>query len=91
VRKGVTIQVGGRSQRGSSPLVTLLQKDAGGAIFDMAGLRGDTGQFSAYLTNAYGPAQRGMWREREYIYGQATKDILQAIEQVLNQVNRTLG
>jgi hypothetical protein len=32
-----------------------------------------------------------MWREREYIYGQATQDILQAIEQVLNQVNRTLG
>ena len=91
VRKGVTIQVGGRSQRGSSPLVTLLQKDAGGAIFDMAGLRGDTGQFSAYLTSAYGPAQRGMWRDREYIYGQATQDILQAIEQVLNQVNRTLG
>ncbi len=45
VRKGVTIQVGGRSQRGSSPLVTLLQKDAAGAIFDMAGLRGDSGQF----------------------------------------------
>jgi hypothetical protein len=91
VRKGVTIQVGGRSQRGSFPLVTLIQKDAGGAIFDMAGLRGDTGQFSSYLTMAYGPAQRGMWRQREYIYGQATKDILQAIEQVLNQVNRTLG
>ena len=91
VRKGVTIQVGGRMQRGSFPLVTIIQKDAGGAIFDMAGLRGDTGQFSAYLTTAYGRAQRGMWREREYIYGQATKDILQAIEQVLNQVNRTLG
>jgi hypothetical protein len=91
VRKGVTIQVGGRIQRGSYPLVTIIQKDAAGAIFDMAGLRGDDGQFSEYLTTAYGPAQRGMWRDIEYIHGQATKDILQAIEQVLNQVNRTLG
>jgi hypothetical protein len=32
-----------------------------------------------------------MWRDIDYIHGQATKDILQAIEQVLNQVNRTLG
>ena len=91
VRKGLTIQVGGRSQRGTVPLVTIIQKNAAGAIFDMAGLRGDTGQFSAYLTNAYGPAQRGMWRERDFIYGQATQDILQAIEKVLNQVNRKLG
>jgi mRNA-degrading endonuclease RelE of RelBE toxin-antitoxin system len=91
VRKGVTIQVGGRIQRGSYPLVTIIQKDAAGALFDIAGLRGDDPQFSEYLTTAYGPAQRGMWREREYIYGQATQDILQAIEQVLNQVNRTLG
>jgi hypothetical protein len=91
VRKGVTMQVGGRSINGTVPLVTIIQKNAAGAIFDMAGLRGDSGQFSEYLTTAYGPAQRGLWREHEYIYGQATKDILQAIEQVLNQVNRTLG
>jgi hypothetical protein len=31
-----------------------------------------------------------MWRARAYIYGQATKDILNAIEEVLAQVNRNL-
>lgn len=90
VRKGVTIQVGGRARNGSSPLVTLIQKDAGGALYDIAGLRDSSSQFVRALNAGYGNAQRGMWRARAYIYGQATKDILDAIEQVLKQVNRNL-
>ena len=90
VRKGVNIQVGGRRQGTSIPLVTLIQKDAGGALFDIAGLRDNSSQFVSYLNNTNGLPQRGMWRERSYIYGQATQDILQAIEQVLAQVNRKL-
>jgi hypothetical protein len=31
-----------------------------------------------------------MWRARSYIYGQATKDILDAIEEVMKSVNRNL-
>ena len=90
VRKGVQIQVGGRARNGSSPLVTLIQKDAGGALFDIAGLRDQSSQFVKKLDLGFGKAQRGMWRARAYIYGQATKDILAAIEQVLAQVNRNL-
>jgi mRNA-degrading endonuclease RelE of RelBE toxin-antitoxin system len=91
VRKGVTIQVGGRNRNGNVPLVTLIQKDAGGAFFDMAGLRDGGSQVVKDLNSRNGKAQRGMWRARKYIYGQATKDILAAIEDVMNQVNRTLG
>ena len=91
VRKGVTIQVGGRNRNGNVPLVTLIQKDAGGAFFDMAGLRDGGSQVVKDLDSRNGKAQRGMWRARKYIYGQATKDILAAIEDVMNQVNRTLG
>jgi hypothetical protein len=90
VRKGVTIQVGGRSVRGTIPLVTLIQKNAGGAIFDIAGLRDGSSVFVRNLNAYYGRAQRGMWREAKYIYGQATQDILKAVEDVLKSVNRNL-
>jgi len=90
VRKGVTIQVGGRSVKGTIPLVTLTQKNAGGAIFDIAGLRDSSSVFVRNLNAYYGKAQRGMWREAKFIYGQATQDILKAIEEVLASVNRKL-
>ena len=90
VRKGVTIQIGGRAKNGNIPLVTLIQKNAGGAFFDLAGLRNSGSQFVQDLDSRYGKAQRGMWRARSYIYGQATKDILDAIEEVMKSVNRNL-
>jgi hypothetical protein len=90
VRKGVTIQVGGRARKGVVPLVTLIQKDAGGAFYDLAGLRDGSSQFVKDLNNRTGKAQRGMWRARTYIYGQATQDILAAIEEVMKSVNRNL-
>jgi hypothetical protein len=91
VRKGVTIQIGGRARNGNIPLVTLIQKNAGGAFFDLAGLRDGSSQFVRDLDSRFGKAQRGMWRSRSYIYGQATKDILAAVEEVMNQTSRTLG
>ena len=91
VRKGVTIQIGGRARNGNIPLVTLIQKNAGGAFFDIAGLRDSSSQFVRDLDSRYGKAQRGMWRSRAYIYGQATTDILAAVEEVMNQTSRTLG
>jgi hypothetical protein len=39
VDKGVQIQVGGRSVGNSYAIVTIIQKNAGGALFDIAGLR----------------------------------------------------
>jgi hypothetical protein len=90
VRKGVTIQIGGRARNGNVPLVTLVQKNAGGAFFDLAGLRNGGSQFVQDLDSRFGKAQRGMWRARSYIYGQATKDILAAIEDVMKSVNRNL-
>lgn len=40
VDRGVQIQVGGRSIGNSYAVVTMIQKDAGGAMYDIAGLRG---------------------------------------------------
>lgn len=40
VDRGVQVQVGGRSRGNSYAVVTIIQKNAGGALFDIAGLRG---------------------------------------------------
>lgn len=39
VDSGVTVQVGGRSFGNAYSVVTIIQKNAGGALFDIAGLR----------------------------------------------------
>jgi len=39
VDQGVQVQVGGRSVGNSYAVVTIIQKNAGGALFDIAGLR----------------------------------------------------
>lgn len=39
VDRGVQVQVGGRSRGNSYAVVTIIQKNAGGALFDIAGLR----------------------------------------------------
>jgi len=66
-RAGVKVAVGGRasSRKSSWPLVTMTQKDAGGAVFDMAGRRssGSTPQGAAFIRglNRHGRASRSMY------------------------------
>lgn len=100
VARGVQIQVGGRARFGSSPLVTLIQKDPAGSLYDVAGLASNSrskarnrGQeaFTANLTAKTGKtAQRGMWRNIKKIRDTGYKAILDALEQVVAQANRKL-
>jgi hypothetical protein len=90
VDKGVQIVIGGRARIGVTPLVTLVQKDAAGALFSMAGNAGGTGQFSKLLTNVFGRPQRGLWRSRAFIQEQGTTDIMKAIDEVIADANRAL-
>jgi hypothetical protein len=89
VDKGVQIQVGGRARNGVTPLVTLVQKDAAGALFSQAGTK-NTSQFSNLLTNTFGKPQRGLWRSRAFIAEQGTADITRAIDEVIADANRAL-
>ena len=89
VDKGVQIQVGGRARNGVTPLVTLVQKDAAGALFSQAGTK-NTSQFSNLLTNTFGRPQRGLWRSRAFIAEQGTADITRAIDEVIADANRAL-
>ena len=89
VDKGVQIMVGGRARNGVTPLVTLVQKDAAGALFSQAGTRNNT-QFTKLLTNTFGKPQRGLWRSRAFIAEQGTADIMRAVDEVIADANRAL-
>ena len=89
VDKGVQIMVGGRARNGVTPLVTLVQKDAAGALFSQAGTRNNT-QFTKLLTNTFGKPQRGLWRSRAFIAEQGTADITRAVDEVIADANRAL-
>jgi len=90
VDKGVQIMVGGRSRgQGITPLVTLVQKDAAGALFSQAGSKNNS-DFSRLLTNVFGRPQRGLWRSRKFIQEQGTADIMKAVDEVIADANRAL-
>lgn len=104
VQSGVQIQVGGRTPREANAyaVVTLVQKNAGGALFDIGGLRGgsqgDTSgnkkkrqeKFLANLNHGYGPAQRGLWRSVREVRANANAALMEALEAVAAEVNRKL-
>jgi hypothetical protein len=90
VDKGVQIMVGGRARgQGVTPLVTLVQKDAAGALFSQAGTKNNS-DFSRLLTNVFGKPQRGLWRSRAFIAQQGTADIMKAVDEVIADANRAL-
>ena len=89
VDKGVQIVVGGRARIGVTPLVTLVQKSAAGAMFSQAGTK-NTSQFADLLTNVFGKPQRGLWRSRKFIQEQGAADIMKAVDEVIADANRAL-
>lgn len=101
VASGVQVQVGGRAPKGgdSFPLVTLVQRNAGGALFDLAGLRGGTKPgrlrgpnpaFLEALNGKYGTSQRGMWRSVRRIRETSYGAMLAAINEVAADAGRKL-
>lgn len=100
VRAGVQAVVGGRVPRGSTvaPVITIVQRNAGGALYDIAGLRGGSrgngspqGQaFIRNLDGKYGPAQRGLWRARGWVYENAADALNDALDKVKADANRHL-
>jgi hypothetical protein len=89
VDKGVQIMVGGRARSGVTPLVTLVQKSAAGAMFSQAGTKNNS-QFSDLLASVFGRPQRGLWRSRAFIAEQGTADIIKAVDEVIADANRAL-
>lgn len=99
---GLQVKVGGRIPKGSrvAPAITLVQKNAGAAIFDIAGMRNGRGRKSEggargagmidRLNADFGKAQRGLWRARPQIMEQANGALLKAVEDVIADANARL-
>ena len=108
VDKGVQVMVGGRSPGNSYAIVTIVQKNAGASLFDIAGLQNgaqgvsgvdrlgrnredqQSAAFMSMLKNRYGPAQRGLWRKFPEIRQLANGKLMEALQEVVAQVNRKL-
>ena len=95
--KGVVIQVGGRARGQAYPIVTIVQKNPGAAMFDIAGFadgkwvkRHSGDDFIDVLERKYGKAQRGMWRNVVKIRALASEAINKALDEVAAEVNRKL-
>jgi len=100
-KRGVKIEVGGRTPKRATayPIVTLVQGNAGAALWDIAGLRGGAKSrggprqrpnFIQILDARFGPAQRGLWKARNLVDEVATRKIIAALEDVAASVNRKL-
>ena len=96
--RGVVMQVGGRAFGNAYAIVTIVQKNPGAAMFDIAGLRdGNKGKggprgdaFLEVLNKDYGRAQRGMWRNIVQIRELAGESMTKALNEVMAEVNRNL-
>lgn len=96
-RKGVKIKAGGRASRKKSvwPLLSIEQRNAGGAVFDMAGRRssGNTPSGRAFirtLNARHGRASRSMWKGAEAKLPEVQKEVLRALATASKSINREL-
>lgn len=95
--RGVVLQVGGRARGKAYSIVTIIQKNAGAAMFDIAGnangsfvKRPSGDEFIDALNARYGKAQRGMWRNIAKIRELANDAIVKALDEVAAEVNRKI-
>ena len=96
-RRKIRTTVGGRARRERDvwPLVNLIQGDAAGALFDIAGRgsAGSTPQGQALirgLTQRHGAASRSMWRAAEGNIEPVQREVIAAIDRAAAKVNRKL-
>ena len=88
----VDIKYGGRKDRTKEewPLLKLQLRDAGGAIYDMAG-KNTTTQFTAALSaRANAGPSRAMWRVEDTVKRETVEAVKDAIARASKQVNQEL-
>ena len=101
-RSGVKIKIGGRGRSSGgtgsvfggtteSPLVTMVQSNAGGAVYDMAGRKssGTSPQGRAFISglNRHGGGSRSMWPAAEEQLSTVEKTVEAAVKSVEKQAN----
>lgn len=96
-RAGLTIKFGGRINRQSRewPLVSIVQRDPGGIIYDMAGKAGGNGtrQSQVFLANLrrYGKPSRTVWPAVERHNPDVTAAITAAVRAAEQELSRRVN
>jgi hypothetical protein len=97
-KAGIGLKFGGRVNRQSKewPLVSIVQKDPGGVVFDMAGKKGGNGtrQSQVFLKNLrmYGKPSRTVWPAVERHNPDVTAAITRAVRNAEKELyRRTAG
>jgi hypothetical protein len=83
VKRGVTVQVGGRKVRrtNSYPILRIKQSDAAGSVYDLAKNEVKNSQFVKNLAKAGDPS-RVMWRRTKAGFPMVEKEITQVIDAI---------
>lgn len=94
-RTGIKTRIGGRYSKtaNSWPLVTLIQSDPAGSVFDIAGRsssgRDPRGQNLIAVLNArYGRASRSMWRAAEKTLPEVQDAVIAAVDAASQTIER---
>lgn len=90
VRRGISarIKFTAKKTQNEIPLMTLVQKDAAGQIFDMAGRKNGSSQFVRSLP---GSASRYMWPTVERNLPRVEAALLEAANKMAETINRQTG
>lgn len=85
----------GKGKRRRIDLIKVVQPDAAGVVFDMAGKRpAKTAAGAAMVRNLnarYGQPSRSMWRNVDRIEAIVTKNLREAVEDLSKTINRAIG
>ena len=87
VKRGVTVQVGGRKVRrtNSYPILRIKQSDAAGSIWDLAKNQRGSGQVGAQLVknlNATGSPSRVMWKSTKKYYPLVEHKVMKIVDDI---------
>lgn len=94
VKRGVTVQVGGRKVRrtNSYPILRVKQSDAAGSIFDLAkNANTDAGVKFVNNLKSEGTPSRVMWKSVEKFYPMVEGKVMRTINAITNQMTAEIA
>jgi hypothetical protein len=92
VKRGVTVQVGGRKVRrtNSYPILRIKQSDAAGAIYDLA-KNGNSDAGAKFVSNLKGTPSRVMWKSVEMFYPLVRHKVERTIDSITNRFSAEIA
>ena len=85
--KGVAVQTS--LSKKQDAVISIVQKDIGASILDMAGKRSNKRNFASNLTAISDPPSRVMWRSYEKHAGQVEDQMSKSVDEVMKRITAT--